>query len=65
MKNTMSFRIETDKMIYELETESVTNFVTQLSATLKKIGELEEDDLLEISSGLSSEEQKILQLAGY
>jgi uncharacterized Fe-S cluster-containing MiaB family protein len=65
MKNTMSFRIETDKMIYELETESVTNFVTQLSATLKEIGELEEDDLLEISSGLSSEEQKILQLAGY
>ncbi len=65
MKNTMSFRIETDKMIYELETESVTNFVTQLSATLKEIGELEEDDLLEISSGLSPEEQKILQLAGY
>jgi len=61
----MSFRIETDKMIYELETKSVTNFITQLSKTLKEIGELEEDDILEISSELSSEEQKILQLAGY
>jgi hypothetical protein len=65
MKNSMSFRIETDKMIYELETKSVTNFITQLSKTLKEIGELEEDDILEISSELSSEEQKILQLAGY
>jgi len=65
MKNTMSFRIETDDVIYELETHSVTNFITQLSKTLKEIGELDEEDFLEISSGLSSEEQKILQLAGY
>lgn len=65
MKNTMSFRIETDDIIYELETHSVTDFIRELSETLKEIGELDEEDILEISSGLSPEEAKILQLAGY
>jgi hypothetical protein len=36
-----------------------------LQKILKEIGELEEDDVLEISSELSPEEAKILQLAGY
>lgn len=65
MKNTMSFRIETDDMIYELETHSLTDFIIELSETLKEIGELDEEDVLEISSELSPEKAKILQLAGY
>jgi hypothetical protein len=65
MKNTMSYKIATEEFIYEYKTSDVGSFVRSLQKILKEIGELEEDDVLEISSGLSSEEQKILQLAGY
>jgi hypothetical protein len=65
MKNSMQFKIETDEYIYELETTNVGNFIRELSKTLKKIGELEEGDVLEISSELSPEAKKILNWAGY
>lgn len=64
MKNTLSFKIETEKFTFELETHCLSNFLSELEETLKEIGELDEEDSLEISS-LSPEEKKILQLAGY
>jgi hypothetical protein len=65
MKNTMSYKIATEEFVYEYKTSDVGSFVRSLQKILKEIGELEEDDVLEISSGLSPEEAKILQLAGY
>lgn len=64
MKNTLSFKIVTEEFTYELETHCLSNFLSELEETLKEIGELDEEDSLEISS-LSPEEEKILQLAGY
>lgn len=64
MKNTLSFKIETEEITYKLKTDCLHDFLSGLEKTLKKIGELDEEDSLEISS-LSPEEKKILQLAGY
>jgi hypothetical protein len=59
-----SFTIEDDEYIWDFETKSFPNFLWELEDILKEIGELDKEDTLEISS-LSSEEKKILHLAGY
>jgi hypothetical protein len=59
-----SFTIEDDENTWTLETKSFPNFLWELEDVLKEIGELDKEDTLEISN-LSSEEKKILHLAGY
>ena len=65
MKNIMRYKIETEEFVYEYKTSDVGSFIRYLEKTLKEIGELDEKDILEISSELSPEKAKILQLAGY
>ena len=65
MKNIMRYKIETEEFVYEYKTSDVGSFIRYLEKTLKEIGELDEEDILEISSELSPEKAKILQLAGY
>lgn len=65
MKNIMRYKIETEEFVYEYKTSNVGSFIRYLEKTLKEIGELDEEDVLEISSELSPEKAKILQLAGY
>ena len=65
MKNIMRYKIETEEFVYEYKTSNVGSFIRYLEKTLKEIGELDEEDILEISSELSPEKAKILQLAGY
>lgn len=62
--NKFSFKIENDEYTWDFETKSFPNFLWELEDALKEIGELDKEDTLEISS-LSSEEKKILHLAGY
>ncbi len=61
----MSYKIETEEFVYEYKTSNIASFIRYLEKTLKEIGELDEEDILEISSELSPEKAKILQLAGY
>lgn len=62
--NKFYFKIENDEYTWDFETKSFPNFLWELEDVLKEIGELDKEDTLEISS-LSSEEKKILHLAGY